>query len=482
MSHACPINRGPKNQRGAYLIIMALTLALLAGFGALSIDLGRLYVLRSEMQNAADAAAIAAAMELDGQWGARAEAAAAARQLLQHSSTHADVAELLGDNISLEFFCAIGAKYDPTPDEISYFCSNGYDADGKSVATTDQESHYVRVNLDPSDGSNAYSVQLAFLPALSGIVDQAVQNRSFLSATATGGRNFYMCQYPPVMLCNPFEGTGQTFDEAMNEGEQILLKQQGSNAWAPGNFSFLQPDNNPGGGAPEIAGYLADENTTGCKAPIVTTSTGAMTNQTAAGLNTRMDIYEAPAPFSKPDAPDNWPAAPNVIDFPRDQTWRATDDRFGLGDWDRDTYFATYHDWQHGGVGGRPAGWSSMTRWEVYNWEISQNKLPSKAPLMNTSDSTYDGIPDPDHLNTTGTYPPAKSDPDRRAFHLAVINCQAHGLTGTKTIPIVSPEGFARLFLTEQVKKPPDAEVYVEYLEWAGEASENFHTDIQIYE
>ncbi|MEX0618119.1 MAG: pilus assembly protein TadG-related protein [Pseudohongiellaceae bacterium] len=470
------LNRRSK-QKGAYLVLMTVLLAVLVGFGAVAIDLGRIFVLRSEMQNAADAAAIAAAMELDGSAGARARAEAAARTLLQHNSRFAEVNNLLGGDITLDYYCAIGSRYDPDEDEIDVFCSNGY-VDGKSVATSDMESHYVRVNLDPTDNSVAYSVQLSFLPALNGILDYTVQDRAFLSATATGGRNIYMCHFPPVMLCNPFEGTTLAFDEEMNAGEQIILKQQGSDTWAPGNFTFLQPDNSPGGGAPEVSGYLADDHATGCKAPIITTSTGSMTNQTASGLNTRFDVYDNPAPYNRPDAPDNWPPAPNVIDYPHDQNWRAIDDRFGMGDWDRDSYFATYHDWQ---LHGRPGGWADMTRWEVYNWEISESKLPSKDPFQSTDDTSYDGIPDPTHLYT-GTYPPAVSSPDRRSFHVAVVNCQAHGLSGTKTIPIVSPEGFAKLFITELVSKPPDSEVWVEYVEWADEAGENLHTDVQLYE
>lgn len=51
-------------QRGAVIIIVALALVVLIGFAGLVLDLGRLYVNRSELQNAADACALAAAAEL----------------------------------------------------------------------------------------------------------------------------------------------------------------------------------------------------------------------------------------------------------------------------------------------------------------------------------------------------------------------------------------------------------------------------------
>jgi Flp pilus assembly protein TadG len=60
-----PSRRGLRhNQRGAVAIIVGLTLAVLIGFAGLALDLGRLYVNKSELQNAADACALAAAREL----------------------------------------------------------------------------------------------------------------------------------------------------------------------------------------------------------------------------------------------------------------------------------------------------------------------------------------------------------------------------------------------------------------------------------
>ena len=52
-------------QHGAVLIVFGLSIAVLIGFLALVIDLGRTYVIRTELQNAADAAALAGARELN---------------------------------------------------------------------------------------------------------------------------------------------------------------------------------------------------------------------------------------------------------------------------------------------------------------------------------------------------------------------------------------------------------------------------------
>jgi hypothetical protein len=454
MKRATAASPRQRTQQGNYMVLMAILLAVLIGFGALAIDLGRVFVLRSEMQNAADAAAIAAAAELRGDSGAQSRAAAAARNMLQHDSKFAEVHDLLGVNIGLEYFCAIRSRYDPTDAEVDEFCSNAYDANGYSAASNDAESHYVRVTLAAGDGEGEpYSVRLFFLPAL-GALTGGVNPRTSLTATATGGRNFYMCAFPPVMLCNPFESTGTSFSEGMTPGQQIILKQQGSNHWAPGNASFIRPDNILGGGAPEIAKYLADADSIGCRPPLLTTATGAMTNQASNAVNTRFGIYAAPG-FNKPADKTSYLPAPNVMKFTadfHDQGWNPDDARFGNGVWNRDKYFNDNHAI-------RPAGWDLMTRWEVYNWELDNDAVPAA------------GIP----LNSPG-------DRDRRIMKVAVVDCEAHSLNGVKTFPLISPEGFAKLFLLQNVPAPPNADIHVEFVEWIGESDEDFHTDVQIYE
>jgi Flp pilus assembly protein TadG len=68
-----------RSQRGAVAIVFALSLPVLVGLAALAIDVSRLWVIRSELQAAADACALAAVSQLRGGTGtlttlARAEA------------------------------------------------------------------------------------------------------------------------------------------------------------------------------------------------------------------------------------------------------------------------------------------------------------------------------------------------------------------------------------------------------------------------
>lgn len=53
-----------RQQRGVVAIMFGLTLAIMIGFAGLAIDLGRFFIIKTELQNAMDACALAAASEL----------------------------------------------------------------------------------------------------------------------------------------------------------------------------------------------------------------------------------------------------------------------------------------------------------------------------------------------------------------------------------------------------------------------------------
>lgn len=59
-------SRNGRSERGFVLIATSIALTILLALAALGIDLGRLYVIRAELQSFTDAAALSAAMELNG--------------------------------------------------------------------------------------------------------------------------------------------------------------------------------------------------------------------------------------------------------------------------------------------------------------------------------------------------------------------------------------------------------------------------------
>lgn len=462
---------GRSRQRGAFLAMMVVIIVVLVGVAALALDVGRVYALRAEMQNAVDAAALAGAVELNGKDGARARAVAAARNALVHDSRYARVAGLLGEDAlpdaAFAFYCVIGARPDPDDTaDITAFCEGSEDEPPRWTAGGDGDAHYIAVRLDPQLAPGKFTLDLIFLPVLE-VFGLDAPNELGLVASAIAGRHFYTCNYPPMLLCDPFEPSGQHFKDVMKPGQAIQLRQQGSNQWSNGNFGFLEPRGG-GPGASDVSEYMADEFLMGCTPPTVTTKTGSMTNKTTAAVNVRFDIYDGPAPFNK-TAWKDYPPAPNVMAYPNDQTWRVTDNRFGNGDWDFDAYWASNHP----GLA-PPNGWGNTTkrpaRWDVYSWEIANNAIPTA------------GRPVAGHLNTSGVYPPPRSDANRRLLHVAVASCEAIGLTGgKKTGTIFAPDGFAKMFFHRPAEGPPNAVAYAEYVGWSAEQDANYHVDIQLY-
>jgi hypothetical protein len=179
-----------------------------------------------------------------------------------------------------------------------------------------------------------------------------------------------------------------------------------------------------------------------------------MTAKTRAGWNTRFGIYDGPNPFQNYDS--DWPPAPNVVPYPLDSSSDPVDSRIGAGDWDFDSYWSTNH--------GTPApnGWSNVslpTRYEVYQHEVA-NDIP------------------------VAGQPTDPAGPEsRRVMNMAVLSCEALGITGGKKSGVIFPrDGFARMFLVKPAEGPPDVTFYGEFIGWAQDTDDNYHVQIQLYE
>lgn len=453
-----------RRQKGAYLVMMSILLVVLIAVAALAIDVGRLLLLRTDMQNAADAAALAAAAELDADNNAQSRARAAARDLLEHDARFARVTELLGatglPDDAFQFFCVIGSETDVDPSVTGFtdYCTGTEVETGKYAATSDTDTHYVRVTLDPElvgDGDR-FTANLIFLPALR-VFGIDVADTASAFATALAGRNFFTCNYPPMAMCDPWEAEGSHFRDEMEVGAHIEMRNQGGNneQWSPGNFGFLEPPN-AGPGATDVAEFIADEGNLGCTPATFTTKTGSMTNKTQGGWNTRFGIYDGPNPFQNYNS--DYPPAPNVIGYPLDDGTDSVDGRIGDGDWDFLGYWAA----AHGAAATIPNGWNNAnppSRYEVYEHEIS-NGIPTA------------GVP---------ADPPGNAE--RRVMNMAVLSCDALGLTGGKKSGVVFPaDGFAKMFLIKPAEGPPDLTFYGEFIGWAQENDDDYHVQIQLYE
>jgi uncharacterized membrane protein len=111
-----PTSQSAHRQRGFVLIVTAISMTLLLGLAGLGIDIGRMYVIRAELQSFTDAAALTAALELNGTGAGIARARTGAGRLAH--GPHAmrwDMGTQSIANIATSF-----ARGSGTPDQASW--------------------------------------------------------------------------------------------------------------------------------------------------------------------------------------------------------------------------------------------------------------------------------------------------------------------------------------------------------------------------
>ena len=371
------------SRRGAVAPTVALSLFALIGMGGIAFDYARLATMDSELQNAADQAALAAASQLDAQPGACARAAAAASSLLSNRTLIAN--ESGGAS-------AITVTNEGTCDAVGsirfYQSYNQLTDTPGDPADADENAKVVIVSVTPRE------VFYALTPVVGALSSGDV------AAEAIASLGSAICKMPPVMICNPTEAPGNSsFDPSDYVGDGLRLTSvgSGSGTWAPGNFGYL--DTNGGSnGAPGLREALGWNTPPGdcVSASGVDTKPGATVTVTDA-MNTRFDIYtnvscpsggtcsasvnslkDVRRPNNASNAGNgcrihnqgwqigtnyygsgNFPAlnstpgplpttaTPSAMGHPRDmchavsENGSCTDGRIGNGSWDADAYFRT---------------------------------------------------------------------------------------------------------------------------------------------
>ncbi len=448
-----------RDRRGAVALYAALAGSLILGSLVLAVDVGRMSVLRTQMQNAADAAAVAAASQLDGQTDARDRAEAMARQ------TATDSSSLAGGDLDVA--------------TVEFFSS--YAAGAGTAATGDADAQIVRVALAPQD------IRTIFGPVIDAISGTESDSTRSMGASAVGTTDPIICNSPPFMICDLTENAAINVDvlAPANAGRQVLLKERGGGGVAPGNYGLLCVDGDCGANAVEDG--LADLDDGACTGTNVETSTGSQTNKVRNGINARFDT----GTFS----PKN--PARNVINFPRDSNL-AGSTIVGNGNWDRAGYWSA----KHGGAA-LPAELIGATRYQVYLYELGEtfgrsnggtgplthypvdNDLPGGYALIdpppaavpvavraaNRNDNNFDGVP--------ASAPVA--DPKRRIVVAAILRCQAQNVRGHGEFD--TGGRYVNLFLTETVSAPPVADVYAEIVgPFNSDTSPDFHMNARLSE
>lgn len=287
-----------RNQSGATAALYALALPPLVAIGGVGFDYARLAGMDSELQNAADQAALAGATQLDGKAavgttpGACQRAISAAQALVVNKTRlSSDVGEA-------------GKTTDVAVTTIVFYATRA-DAEAgtnrilATATTCASTARFVGVEVQQR------TVDYALTPVTGVLYGDIV-------AAAAAGVGSSICKVPPLMICSP--DPSQPFNAAGKKGWGIQATGHGGGtaSWGPGAFGFLEVGD---GSLATLEKALAFVSNTYDCTPIEGTrpETGNAQGLYRA-INTRFDIYDTNGQPLNDCLPDGkCPAASNVV-------------------------------------------------------------------------------------------------------------------------------------------------------------------------
>ena len=428
-----------RDRRGATAIFVAFAGTLALSSGILALDIGRVVVLRSQMQNAADAVALSAAAQLNSQSGAITRGTAAATNAISNSTNLSDTTGAFTIQ-NITFYDSTN----PTP----------------VATTTDNEAVEVEVTLEPR------TISIFLAPVLQAIASGTVAEQFTLEATARAAIEIITCAAPPFLACNPAEGGDPADDilDAGNAGRQLLTKAgPGGGTLAPGNFGLLCPSSGNCGAA-SVGNALANDPGL-CYTTIVTTSPGSQTQQAINGINARMDSGN-----KNPKSPSQ-----NIMNYGRDSDMSGAT-IIGNGNWDPVSYWTANHP-----SDAQPTDLADYTRYQVYLYELGETFFRDEQKTVYPTDgivqpSGYNTVAPPGNVVPAAGVPSSTPSPDikRRVLKVAVLNCTALGVQGSGDYPTYGR--YVEVFLTEEVAGV-QADTYTEII---GPLLQQYSDDVHI--
>jgi Flp pilus assembly protein TadG len=403
-----------------------LSLFALIAAGGIAFDYARLAAMDTELQQAADQAALAAATQLDKTDGSQARAATAIQDADDTHRLAANLTRFANDSNS-----------DGTSVEIASitFCSAfddsiADDTEACTVADGDGDSKFVMVT------TRLRTADYAFTPIVAAFSGSS-------EATAVAGVESSICNIAPLFVCTD----DANFPSDADVGKGLLMKTGSKNSWFPGNYGFLDF----GQGNQGVIDALLGHGLNGCQ-PIDESNTAPGNKNATDAINTRFDIYAGTGSTNSSDicedtdegtgCPDQdtgkdltkqmtyvfsqsktLPAPTNTgtcgdaataknanpeisyTDFalnssakgmPRDTchyngncvNGTDTASNFGDGAWNRDAYFLANYGWSSTDWPTNTGLAANATRYEVYTWELSQSRNPLQIGSATTTSKT----------------------------------------------------------------------------------------------
>ncbi|GGD57366.1 TadE/TadG family type IV pilus assembly protein [Croceicoccus mobilis] len=290
-----------KDQNGAVAGIYAVALIGLIAIGGVGFDYARMAGMDSELQNAADQAALAAATQLDGELTACARADKAAVSLLDNITLLSNVAP--DDGSLARNAVTVNSGNAADGDEEDYCGNRGYitfyssysNPASNTLAGNDADAAIVAVSVD------SRTARYAFTPIVGAIFAR-------MSARAVASIGSAICDVPPLMICDPQPDSTLPITQRLLPGYGIQVTGHGNNttktggqpdpydtstqvsSWAPGDFGFLEIGT---GQVQDLIRALAYDDLPFDCSPVGGTSpeTGNAQGLYDA-INTRFDIYD----------------------------------------------------------------------------------------------------------------------------------------------------------------------------------------------
>ncbi len=438
---------------GVVVPYVAITLVVVIGLSALALDGGRLMSVQTQLQNSADALALAGATELDRRPDSIIRAKAAIQNLVKDPISGVEIGQI-AEVTSIDFLQSL-----PASDDLPIAAAN--------LTNDPTLAAYVQVTLK-------IATQMIF--PLS-----AVLTSTTVSAQSVAGYDQIVCNAQPLFICNPFETSGMTYfqaTQALIESDRDpashhrLIRLAGSqfkNGYSAGDTGYLIPAT---GALPANACGPGDEY--GIPQALASTEVQACfrlsginlvpgDDQSAVdGLNTRFDIYNnwfRSCRNYPPDqnvrkgfitlgniswcnaipAPPNWPMTdPLATPLPIDSNMIGANKSFnpavslGNGTWNCGAYWSIAHT--HGaGKNSPPVGCTTsarISRYDVYRYEL--NFLSDRSPASETGGPQCN--------------PPGAAN--RRVLTFPIVNCGSSPVplfNNAKRVPVAA---FGRFFLT----------------------------------
>lgn len=456
-----------RTEDGAALVYTLIALPVMVGLVGFAFDMSRAMVLNTELQDLADAAAIAGAMEMDRSASACARARTAAATAVTNAPSLAE------DGAPEVALSAVRFWTDNPASGGTEVCGSGTEANSGSAG-------FIEVVASPRSTRSLFI--RAVLPGAADISN---------SARAVATRQQVACAVTPMMMCNPV--TPAVF----TSGKMYALKQQGPGAsLGPGAFALLDPPGTRSSGANLTSLLLASENPGFCFINTTSVATGSRAGPVSDGINVRFDMYPnaansdlndfAPAPnvtkgtyYQQPCRnPREAKNATDLMPFPFDDcfltgtcTVEATN-RLGTGNWDRAAYWTRNHS--SISAANRPSGWNTWSRYQTYLWELDLMVDPDDPDGLATLDGEMPSRAGAREDPAPSCFGGEDGGPERRIMYIAVADCT--GISGNST-PDLEAARFAKMFLvrpsfaydhpvTGANNFTQTGEVLTEFVEW----------------